>query len=306
MPGATSAPPIRSRPRPAPAAEATVGRQPASRAARPSSSRSRRAVPGSRSRPGWRRRRRRPRPGRPPRRRQGCRCADPAPGPRPRAGAASATPGRATRAPTPFGPPNLWADSETRSAAAVRSARSSQVSRPARRRCAARAPGARRRTTSATSSSRLDGADLVVHQQHRHQSDRRGPSASRQRLEVDAAPSGRRDQAAAHLHHGLEHGVVLDGAGHDRPPGAAAGARAGAHGAQNGQVVGLGAAAGEDDVAGPAPTSSASASRASSRARRARPGLPWAPEGLPQRSVSQGSMASNAAGRSGVLAAWSR
>ena len=54
------------------------------------------------------------------------------------------------------------------------------------------------------------------------------------------------------------------------------------------------------------PASAATASRASSMARRAIRAARCAPEGLPGSVVSQGSIASSTAGRSGVLAAWSR
>ena len=57
---------------------------------------------------------------------------------------------------------------------------------------------------------------------------------------------------------------------------------------------------------GSTPSAAATASRASSTAARAARATWWAPEGLPNRSVSQGSMAAAASGRSGPLAAWSR
>ena len=57
---------------------------------------------------------------------------------------------------------------------------------------------------------------------------------------------------------------------------------------------------------GPAPSSAAIRSRASSSAIRARRDSAWAPDGLPKPPVRNGSMASSASGRIGVVAAWSR
>ena len=57
---------------------------------------------------------------------------------------------------------------------------------------------------------------------------------------------------------------------------------------------------------GPHPTRAATASRASSTARRAWRAAAWAPDGLPWCAPRNGSMASTASGRTGVLAVWSR
>ena len=60
-----------------------------------------------------------PRPWRRCRRRCACRCAARAPGRRRASSGSSVTPSRTTSAPTPFGPPNLWALTDTRSAGAA-------------------------------------------------------------------------------------------------------------------------------------------------------------------------------------------
>ena len=57
---------------------------------------------------------------------------------------------------------------------------------------------------------------------------------------------------------------------------------------------------------GSTPRQAAATSRASSMAARAARATACEPDGLPNRSVSQGSMAAAASGRSGVVAAWSR
>ena len=63
------------------------------------------------------------------RRRCACRCAARAPGRRRRAAASTVAPSRTTSTPTPFGPPNLWRRSDSRSTCGVISRRSSQHAR---------------------------------------------------------------------------------------------------------------------------------------------------------------------------------
>ena len=89
---------------------------------------------------------------------------------------------------------------------------------------------------------RLDGADLVVDERHRHERDV-GVEGGGELLEVDEAAPSTADRATARLLHRVQHGVVLDGGADDR---AAPRAEHAAHG----EVVGLGAAAGEHDLAG--------------------------------------------------------
>ncbi len=89
---------------------------------------------------------------------------------------------------------------------------------------------------------RLDRADLVVGEHHRHER-HRVVERRRQCGEIDDAVAIDVDDAAADTVHGIEHGVVLDGGADDR---AAVGAP------EDRRVVGFGATAGEHDLARPA------------------------------------------------------
>ena len=145
---------------------------------------------------------------------------------------------------------------------------------------------------------RLDGADLVVGQHHRHHADAVVEGIG-EGVEVDDAVGSHGNDAAAERLARVQHGVVLGGQAHH-------GATPAGVDARDGQVVGLGAAAGEHHLAGRAPRPAATTSRASSSAARASRATACTPDGLPNRSVRNGSMAASASGRSGVVAALSR
>src|SRR5579884_1356495 len=208
---------------------------------------------------------------------------------------ASRAPPRTTRAPTPWGPPNLWALTVTRSAPAARAATSSHG-----KACTAsvwtRAPGARRRTTSTTWSSGwmtptsllasiTDTTSTVLTRvpSNRSRSTRPPASTSTKRPPVDRQHSS---TASCSM---VEQTMV--------PP-AAAPSRARLSASVPPAVNTM--------SPGSAPRAWAICWRASSTAWRARRASEWLPDGLPKRSPSQGSIASRASGRSGVVAAWSR
>ena len=125
-------------------------------------------------------------------------------------------------------------------------------------------------------------------------------------VEVEATGGVDRHGAAAEGQHRVEHGVVLDGRAHD---GAVGRGEPGAPARPAPNTARL-----SDSVPplvnttspGSAPISSATTSRASSMARRASRAMRWAPEGLAKRTSRNGSIASIASGRIGVVAAWSR
>ena len=147
---------------------------------------------------------------------------------------------RATSAPTPFGPPNLWALTLTRSTPDVRPATSSQPNACTASVCTS-AAGARSRTSATTSSS---GWRTPVSLLTSITDTRRTLSSSDigEHVEVDDAATVDGDRPAAGRKAGLEHRWVLHRAAQDRP-----GAR---RHAGDGEVVGLGAAAREDDLTG--------------------------------------------------------
>ena len=155
-----------------------------------------------------------------------------------------AVPSRTTRTPTPFGPPNLWALSDSRSTCGHTSRRSSQHAAWTASVCstAPAAPARARRPATAARSvieptSLLTAITLTTATS--------GPSASAS-ASRSHAPGGvdRHDGAAVALDD-VQHGVVLGGRAH----GAAARRRSTPG---DGGVVALGAAAGEHDLAGPA------------------------------------------------------
>ncbi len=200
----------------------------------------------------------------------------------------------------PTGPPHLCDASVTRSAAAA----ASRDVEPAER---LRGVGVEHRAGRALADDvrdrgqRLDGADLVVDEHHRHEGDvvvERGG----QRVEVDDAPpvdghdAARRPRAT-----GCEHGVVLDGAAHGR---AAPRAEHAAHR----EVVGLGAAAREHDLAGLRSRRRSASSLAGvvEGGARLRARARGRPTGCRRRRAAHGTIAASASGRSGVVAAWSR
>ncbi len=124
----------------------------------------------------------------------------------------------------------------------------------------------------------------------------RASSASRS---ITPSASTRDDRAADRLDR-VQHRVVLDRAADGTP------ARRGRR-ADDGQVVGLGAGRGEHDLAGL--RTERLGDRVAGlvdRACRAARATACAPDGLPNRSVRNGSIAATASGRIGVVAAWSR
>ena len=151
------------------------------------------------------------------------------------------TPVRTTSAPTPTGPPHLCEASVMRSAAAAAWATSSQVIAWAASvwisslRCSLSDDGG-------NVVEPLHGADLVVHEPDRDQG-HGVVELCREGVEVDQPAVVHRDDPASTAADWLEHGLVLDGGAHDR-------AAAGGEHAPDRQVVGLGAAAREDDLAG--------------------------------------------------------
>ena len=208
----------------------------------------------------------------------GCRCAARAPGRRRGPGRAAACPGGTIRAPTPWGPPTLWALSETRSAPPARCAGRARP-RPGRRRCGPgrRAPGVGR---LGDLGDRLDRADLVVGRHHRDEDGGGVDVAPRASRSTTPAPSTATIVSASGEDR-LQDGLVLDGAAQQRP-------RGGGVGARDGQVVGLGAAAGEDHLVGPAADGGRRRRRGPRRSPACGPGHGvGAADGLPKRSPSQ-------------------
>ena len=146
---------------------------------------------------------------------------------------------------------------------------------------------------------RLDRAGLVVDEHHRHERDVLVEGA-RQRVEVDDAPPVDGHDATSGRRHRMEDGVVLDRAAHDR-------AAVRAEHAADGEVVGLGAAAREHDLAGlTADDCGELLTRAVERRSRADGPARGRPTGCRRRRARTGTIAASASGRSGVVAAWSR
>ena len=215
-------------------------------------------------------------------------------------GRPSSTPGRTTRAPTPLGPPNLWALTEMRSApAAVR--RHVEPGQGLDGVGVEHGVGGMATDDLGHLGEGLDRADLVVDQHHRHHGHGIASSRTAARRRGRSAPSASTGaDAAAERGRRVAHGVVLDGGGHDR-------AAPGRLGPEHGQVVGLGPAAGEHDLAG----AGARAPRPGRRGRRRAPGGPperrsGRPTGCPAASVRTRVISATASGRTGVVAAWSR
>ena len=144
-------------------------------------------------------------------------------------------PARSTSAPTPGGPPSLCADRLTRSAPSSARVQGSLPNAWAASQCSS---AAGRVHEPGDLGDRLHHAGLVVGQHHRDEAGPLvAPSRSRQRRQVDHAV-GRRPGCGVRRH-GLEHAGMLGRAD-----------QLGAGKAQERQVVGLGAAAGEDDPVG--------------------------------------------------------
>ena len=104
------------------------------------------------------------------------------------------------------------------------------------------ARGARSRTSAGDLGQGLDRADLVVDGHHRDDADLVVERVG-QGVEIDAARGVDGDDAAARVLDGMEHGMVLGGRAHGE-------AGAAADRAEDGGIVGFGAAAGEHDLAG--------------------------------------------------------
>ena len=162
--------------------------------------------------------------------------------------------------------------------------------------------------SSTTSATGCEGADLVVGPHHRDQGDGLRVALDRlaQRVEVEAARPVDRQQLdgrallLAEPEQRVEHGVVLDGAGQDPHPSLVGVAPRPVEALER-QVVGLGAAGGEDDLA-----------RAGSSAPgRSSPGTPPRPGGRAarRRAATRGCRSPRAARSSprrppGASASW--
>ena len=171
--------------------------------------------------------------------------------PPPMISASTFGPPRSTRTPTPFGPPNLWALSESRSTCGVISRRSSQHA-PWTASVWTSASGAWRRTirlASTTSvivpTSLLTAITLTI--------DTSGPSSCvvsssspAQRVEIDAARVVDTDDHTTVMFDRVQDGMVLGSRTHRD-------ATAPADGTGHGHVVALGTATREHDLAGSAP-----------------------------------------------------
>ena len=204
----------------------------------------------------------------------------------------------------PFGPPNLWAEIATRSTVG----RGVGDVDPRHRLDGVGVDqhlGCPLPDATDDLGERLDRADLVVDE---HDRDDRGTGVDRggDGVEVDDArgrdrqpghPEALGGEAVARRQHAL---VLERGRDHAVAPPVGPGP---AGRALHREVVGLGAAGGEHDLVGSAPSSAATSSRASSRAVFAARAAEWAPLGLPKVPPRNGSMASTASGRIGVVAA---
>ncbi len=247
---------------------------PAPSAARPSASRQAAWPASAAGRAGGARRRRRSRRCRG---RSRCRRAGRAPGRRRAAGASGVARGPTTSAPTPCGPPSLWAESARVSAPSAVDVDGDLAGRLDGVDVQPAAGGAHQRGGL---GHRLDDAGLVVGQ---HQADegRAGagaPGARASQSEVGHAVGVHRpdlDRRAPDGGGGLAHASCSVAPTIRR-------CDAGGDGAVDGQGVGLGAAADEGDRGRRgAPTRAATSARAvSTRARAARPAA-WTEEGLP-------------------------
>ena len=154
----------------------------------------------------------------------------------------SLAPWRTTRAPTPLGPPNLWAETAIRRGVGRRGG-DVEPGGGLHRVGVEHGPGRPLGHEGGHGGQRLDGADLVVGQHHRHDG---GPlvEGGGEGVEVDDAVGvdadlGHPEAVAAQPVTAVEDGVVLDGGG-DHPV-AEPPVAGGAGGALDGQVVGLGA-----------------------------------------------------------------
>ena len=215
----------------------------------------------------------------------------------------SATGRRKARAPTPCGPPNLWALMLTMSAPSANRATSNQGAAWTASVCST-APGARRRTRRATSArgwtvptslltSWTDTMLTVLSRAAARASKSTTPSFPTSTTRTGEPK--RRSAASGRV----QHGVVLDGAHYDRPGRRPARPSTARLAASVPPLV-------KTTSPGAVPRTAATLSRASSIAWRAALATEWEPDGLPKRPESHGSMAVRASGQSGVVEAWSR
>ena len=211
---------------------------------------------------------------------------------------------RTTSAPVPFGPPNLCADTATRSAAAARAATSTHETACTASVCS-RARGGARPHQLGDLVEGLDGADLVVDEHDRHDNGA-GVERSGERVEVDEPAAIDTDAmyskaVALEPVGGGEHALVLERGRDDTVAGP--GITRGAGRAFDREVVGLGSSTGEHDLR------RVRAERVGDAlARLFERGLGPArrrvrPRGVAEVPVRNGSIAAIAAGRMGVVAA---
>ena len=214
-------------------------------------------------------------------------------------------PWRTYSAPTPLGPSNLWAPSETRSAPSAATSRSTYG--------AAWTASTWSRTPRCGPDprgdlvDRLDRADLVVGE---HDRDEDRPVGERRLELVGVHPPVAVDRQLDDLEPELlevaqrvADRVMLDRRGHD--PMAAR--LAGPGRALEGEVVGLRPADVKTISRASAPSRRGDAARAPRPGRRGPPGRTRGPTtGCRRTSVRYGSIASRTSRRSGVVAAWSR
>ena len=145
----------------------------------------------------------------------------------------------------------------------------------------------------------LEGPDLVVHEDDRHEGDVVIERA-RQGIQIDDPSAIDGNDSPPEPGDGVEDGVVLDRAAHHR-------AVASAEDPGDREVVGLGAAAREHELAGLAAHDigqllAGGVERGPGRGAPAR----GRRTGSRPRPASAGTIAASASGRSGVVAAWSR
>ena len=219
-------------------------------------------------------------------------------------------PSRTTRAPTPLGPPNLWALIATRSAPAVSSRPSSQGTACTASVCT-RAEGDRWRTTAVTDPMGCTvpiSLFTVITDTRPTSGVHASARASRSmipslpvRTSRNSAPV-RRARARQALRTAwcsmAEHTSDVAGVGEVATIASHAPATARLSASVPPEV--------NTTSPGSAPSSRATWSRASSTARRARRDSAWLPDGFPKLPDRKGSMASTASGRIGVVAAWSK
>ena len=243
--------------------------------------------------------------------RRGCRCAPARSWPPPCSSGDSSAPRTATSAPTPTGPPSLWPVTVIRSRPLRAKSTGTWPTACTASECTGIPCSWAISTTSATGwtvptsllahitlTSATDSR-VVLDQRARRRPARPGPTASTGSqhdlgaLVVREAP-GR-----------VQHRVVLDRADQHAAPARVRGA-AGAVGALDREVVGLGAAGGEDHLARAGAERLRRAARGTPR-RRAGPGDPRCAgtTGCRPRTSSP-TIASMASGSIGVVAAWSR